>query len=76
MTGGLQVSFKFVTLGVEMRGATAKLSTVNPKSITIGGVDFEDIEDVDDIDINTDDLFGPKVNTKLPGVRFILGFRF
>lgn len=29
ITGGVQVSYKFMTLGVEMRSATAKLSTVD-----------------------------------------------
>ncbi len=60
MTGGLHLSYRFITLGVELRRGTAKFSSFNTG-------EHEDFED---------DFVGPKVRTELPGTRFTLGFRF
>ncbi len=75
VTGGLQASFKCVTLGIEMRSATAKFSTINMDALNNIEID-EDSEEMPNTDDILDDIMGPKVTTKLPGVRFTVGFRF
>jgi hypothetical protein len=66
ITGGLQVSYRFVTLGFELRGGNTKLSTL----------DDEVLDEAEEFNGNVSDFIGPKVKTKLSGARFILGFRF
>ncbi len=76
ITGGVHASYKFITLGMEFRGATANMSAFSTDSLEDIGSDI-DIDDEDSLDFGDtmDDLL-PKVKTKLPGFRFILGFRF
>ena len=62
ITGGVQASYRFITLGVELRSCKAKMSNIN----------IEDIEEIEDLG----DISGPKVKVKLPSTRFIVGFRF
>jgi hypothetical protein len=85
VTGGLQVSYMFLTLGVEMRSATAQLATINEDSFNINpNIDPENLPDPGNLpDINDleDSLTlkfnkGSKSKVKLPGTRFTLGFRF
>lgn len=63
VTGGVQASYRFITLGVEMRAGWSKMNmvTVDPESVIEGGTIYD--KDV-------------KVKTKLPSTRFIVGFRF
>jgi hypothetical protein len=60
LTGGLNVSYSFVSLGVEVRGATTKLDKI-------------DVESAGEEDWTFDP---EKATVKLPGMRFTLGFRF
>lgn len=67
VTGGVQVSYRFVTLGIELRGGSAKLSSLDEDALE--NTEYGGLDDVDD-------FLGPKVKAKLPGTRFVLGFRF
>ena len=59
VTGGMQVSYRFLTVGLEWRSSTAKLKSVGEDEGQLLGFSF-----------------GPKTKVKLPGSRFIVGFRF
>jgi hypothetical protein len=79
VAGGVQASWRFLTLGLELRDARAKLASVDPDKITLddsgdSGGEFDGVEDLDDVEMN--DAVGPKQKVKLPGVRLIFGFRF
>ncbi len=77
LAGGLQVSYMFLTLGIEMRGTTAKMSRFDGLNVDTPGLD--DIWDGNEItEPGVDFGFqkGPKSKVKLPSTRFILGFRF
>ncbi len=87
LTGGLQASYMFITLGVEMRGATANMATFKGLHVDSGGFEDEigdiiggggipDPGDILDPDVKVKVEKGPKKKAKLPGVRFIIGFRF
>lgn len=76
MTGGLHVSYKFVTLGVELRGATSNMNKVSADNF-MPDVDIpEGAQSLDDIDVQVKMKAASKVDVKLPGVRWTLGFRF
>ncbi len=78
ITGGLQASYRFVTLGVELRGATTKLASISEDNFQgeLDEIPTEIPESADDVDFKLKFDKGNKVKTKLPGVRFTLGFRF
>ncbi len=69
VTGGVQCSYRFVTLGVEIRSGRGKLWSVDEDAL-------EEILDDDGSHLDADDLVGPKTHAKLSGLRLVLGFRF
>lgn len=83
VTGGLRASWKFLSLGVELRGATANLTAIDEDDIELDSVVNPGLIDIHDPmgslealqpewSVNTD----RRVKVKLPGVRFSLGFQF
>lgn len=83
VTGGLQVSYMFMTLGVELRGTTAKLNSISEDNFSAETPSLDDLLGLDPNDIGVGDVAeyvnfdsGPKEKVKLPGVRFTFGFRF
>lgn len=77
ITGGLQASYRFVTLGFELRGSTTKLASISEDNFS-GEIDPPAgiPGSIDEVDVNWSFDKGNKKKTKLPGARFTLGFRF
>ncbi len=76
ITGGLQASYKFITLGVELRGSTAKLSTISEDNLNVDEEDSTYDPESGTANIDWSLNSGEKVKVKLPGMRITFGFRF
>lgn len=82
LAGGLHVSYKFITVGVEMRGANTKLNKVSKDNfgadidLPEDDTDIEDLINYDPNDVSIKMKRAEKVSTKFPGLRWTLGFRF